>query len=158
MVIILLTAPTLSYSIIKHVQAQQTGLYPSQYLPPSQFSQQQQLPQPTQQPQQQPSPYQQPYPQQQQPYPQQQQPQYQQPQYPSQLQQQFRLAPTANFTTGQPLYNVSQVVNCLDRNLDNAIIKASALTIQSLNHTVSLGIKQAFIANETSAINHCVGR
>jgi hypothetical protein len=55
------------------------------------------------------------------------------------------------------LYNVSKVVNCLNHVLDDSIVKASSLNIQNnLNHTLSLGLKQAFIMNATRTLDACI--
>ena len=76
----------------------------------------------------------------------------QQPQYP----------PQAQFSQqqqqqGQPLYNVTQVVNCLNKVLADSIMKALSLIIQNnLNGTLSLGLKEAFVTNATNMLDACI--
>lgn len=115
--------------------------------------QQPQFTQPQQQPQY-PYQYQQPQPQ----PPSQQQPSQQQPY----TQQQ---PPTARFLPPQQqpapglmqLMNESKVIGCLNKVLDDSIVRASSLTIQNnTNHTVSLGLRQSFIINATNALDACI--
>jgi hypothetical protein len=121
--------------------------------------QQPQFAQPQQQPQY-PYQYQQPRPQQQFPQPGQQQQQI--PQQPYQIPTQ-QYPPTAQFRPQQPpagfgqLMNESQVITCLNRVLDDSIMRGSSLTIQNnMNHTVSLGLKQSFIINATNTLDACI--
>lgn len=123
-----------------HAQTQriQTQQLPQQQFP--QYQPGQQLPSPYQSQQPQQQPYQNPY---QQPYQTPPTAQFQQPQQ-----------PPAGF--GQ-LMNQSQVITCLNRVLDDSIMRGSSLTIQNnMNHTVSLGLKQSFIANATSTLDACI--
>jgi hypothetical protein len=85
---------------------------------------------------------------------------YQNPTSPYQQQPQY--PPQAEFSQpqqqqGQPLYNVTQVVNCLNKVLADSIMKASSLTIQNnLNGTLSLGLKEAFVTNATNMLDACI--
>jgi hypothetical protein len=85
---------------------------------------------------------------------------YQNPTSPYQQQPQY--PPQAQFSQpqqqqGQPLYNVTQVVNCLNKVLAGSIMKASSLTIQNkLNGTLSQGLKEAFVTNATNMLDACI--
>ena len=98
----------------------------------------------------------------------QQQPQYQQPQpQPPSQQQPYtqQQPPTARFLPPQQqpapgmmqLMNESKVIGCLNKVLDDSIVRASSLTIQNnMNHTVSLGLRQSFIINATNTLDACI--
>ena len=111
----------------------------------------------------------------------QQQPQFtqrqQQPQYPYQYQQPQpqqpsqqqpytqQQPPTARFLPPQQLpapgmmqlMNESKVIGCLNKVLDDSIIRGSEITIQNnLNHTVSMGLRQSFIINATNMLDACI--
>ena len=111
----------------------------------------------------------------------QQQPQFtqpqQQPQYPYQYQQPQpqqpsqqqpytqQQPPTARFLPPQQqpapgmmqLMNESKVIGCLNKVLDDSIMKASSLTIQNnLNKTITLGVKEAFVTNATQTLDACI--
>ena len=111
----------------------------------------------------------------------QQQPQFtqpqQQPQYPYQYQQPQpqqpsqqqpytqQQPPTARFLPPQQqpapgmmqLMNESKVIGCLNKVLDDSIIRGSEITIQNnINHTVSMGLRQSFIINATNTLDACI--
>jgi hypothetical protein len=78
--------------------------------------------------------------------PQQQLPNQQQ-QYSPQLQGQFNQPQQQQQL--QQLFNPESVVACMDKVLDDSIIKASSLTIKNdFNHNITIGITEPFIANQ----------
>ena len=55
------------------------------------------------------------------------------------------------------LMNESKVIGCLNKVLDDSIIRGSEITIQNnLNHTVSMGLRQSFIINATNMLDACI--
>jgi hypothetical protein len=77
----------------------------------------------------------------------------------NQQQQQQQLL-NQNQHQGQPLYNASQVMACLNHVLVDSIVKAGttgALTLHNnSNGTVTAGLNETFITKATNAIDACI--
>jgi hypothetical protein len=55
------------------------------------------------------------------------------------------------------LMNESKVIGCLNKVLDDSIVRGSEITIQNnINHTVSMGLRQSFIINATNTLDACI--